>query len=176
MTIFRNRRAEALEERLIDERHDHNVQMQLVLKLQAERIADMQSLHTTMEYEAMRERTELKSAHAAELNRVIEENQRLKDDLDRFRLLLTPALQTVELPKEREAREAAAPEPASEVFQGTPFQRLAKQVIAEQEKAAKTGSRKYVKPADAPLPQGESHGVSSEGRIDASLGGASKPA
>lgn len=121
----------------------------------------------------LRQIDDLKKGYAAQVSYVIEENQRLKDDLDRFRLLLTPALQTVELPKEREAREAAAPEPVEEIFTGTPFQRMAKKFLAEQEKSA---SKRFVKPADAPLPQGESHGSTSEGRVDASLGGKSKPA
>lgn len=38
---------------------------------------------------------ELKSAHAAELNRVIEERDRLRDDLDRTRLFLNPGLANV---------------------------------------------------------------------------------
>jgi hypothetical protein len=166
MWSFRNRRAEAAEENC-----------RVITKMFMERIADIQSLHNIIEYEALRERTELKKAHAEELSRAITEIQRLKDDLDRFRLLLTPALQTVELPKEREAREATQ-EPKGEVaFTGTPFQRLAKQVIAEQEAAAKAKkSTRYVKPAEAPLPQGESHGSTSEGRVDAPLGGTGKPA
>ena len=176
ISIFRNRRAEWLERELQWQQERHQSEMNIKECEHEKHLFDVQSLNQTIQYESMRERVELKKAHAEELFRVIEENQRLKDDLDRFRLLLTPALQTVELPKEREAREAAAPEPKVDEFAGTPFQRMAKQYIAEQEKSAKTGSRKFVKPADAPLPQGESHGVSSERRVDASLGGKGEPA
>ena len=184
MTIFRNRRAERAEAlledtknelfQMIDEIRSENwASGNRLIDAHREHVRAMELLHAVIEGDAMRERIETKNAHAAELNRVIEENQRLKDDLDRFRLLLTPALQSVELPKEREVREAATPEPREEVITGTPFQRMAKKFLAEQEKAA---SKRYVKPADAPLAQGESHGVSSEGRVDAPLGGASKPA
>lgn len=173
MKIFRNRRAEWLERELQWQQERHQAELNIKECDQAKHLADVQSLNQTLQYEAMRERVELKKAHAEELSRVIEENQRLKDDLDRFRLLLTPALQSVELPKEREAREATTPEPREEVFQGTPFQRMAKKFLAEQEKSS---GKRYVRPADAPLAQGESHGSTSEGRVDASLGGKGKPA
>ena len=174
--LFRSRHSLWLEDQLQQQQLRHIENLRFVRSSHESELARVESLNQTIQFEAMRERVELKKAHAEELFRVIEENQRLKDDLDRFRLLLTPALQTVELPKEREAREAAAPEPKVDEFAGTPFQRMAKQYIAEQEKSAKTGSRKFVKPADAPLPQGESHGVSSERRVDASLGGKGEPA
>lgn len=166
--IFRNARAEQLEERLIDERHEHHVQVQLILKLYADRVTSIENLHTTIEYEAMRERVELKKAHADELNHAIEECQKLRDDNERLRLLVTPALQNVELPKER-----SAPQPPSkEVFTGTPWQRILQREIAAQDR---TAAAKFVKPADAPL-EGESNGSTSERRVDAPLSGESKPA
>ena len=132
-------------------------------------IEAIQNLHLTIEFESMRERTDLKKAHAEELNRVIEENQKLKDDVDRFRLLLTPALQNVELPKER----TAPPSPSAETVTGTPWQRTLKRELANQTENPKL---RRAMEAAAKAAQGESHGSSSEGRVDASLGGESKPA
>jgi hypothetical protein len=184
--IFRNQRAELLEQQLIDERNDNHARILLILKLQSERNTERQALeerlmeshrlhvgslelmHSIMEHESMRERVELKKAHADELNRVIEENQKLRDDNERLRLLVTPALQTVELPKER----SAPPPPSSEVFTGTPWQRVLQREIAAQDRAA---AARHTKPADAPL-EGESHGSSSEGRNPAPLSGESKSA
>lgn len=156
--IFRNARAEAAEDAC-----------RTITRMYTEQIAAIERLHLTMEYEAMRERTELKSAHAAELNRVIEENQKLRDDMDRLRLLITPALQNVELPKERSA---TPPPPRTETLIGTPWQRVLQREIAAQERAAVA---KHTIPAETPL-EGESHGSSSERRVDAPLGGESKPA
>lgn len=131
-------------------------------------VAAIEALNLQLQFEAMRERTELKKAHAEELNRVIEENQKLRDDIDRIRLLLTPALQNVELPKER----SASPPPMTPVFTGTPWQRVQQREMAKQDAVA---AAKHTKPAEAPL-GGESHGSSSERRVDAPLGGESKPA
>lgn len=173
--IFRNARAEAAEaanQRLVEMWKESACRQidstaQLVDAHKAH-VAAIEALNLQLQFEAMRERTELKKAHADELNRVIEENQKLRDDIDRLRLLVTPALQNVELPKER----SSAPPPPSETFTGTPWQRVLQREIAAQDRAA---AAKHTKPAGAPL-EGESHGSSSEGRVDASLGGESKPA
>jgi len=182
LTIFRNRRAEFAEALL--EHTDHQFRQQLeqlktehwavINKLcvahDAHR-ASIEALHVSMEYEAMRERADLKKAHAEELNRVIDENQKLKDDMDRLRLLLTPALQSVELPKER----TATPSPKEETLTGTPWQRVLKRETAMQTENPKL-RRAMEAAAKTAADKGESHGSSSEGRNDASLGGESKPA
>jgi len=129
-------------------------------------VAAIEGLNLQLQYEAMRERVELKKAHAEELNHVIEENQKLRDDMDRLRLLVTPALQNVELPKER----SAPPPPRTDVFVGTPWQRIQAREMQKQDEAA---TRKHVRPADYPL-EGEPNGSSSEGRVDAPLGRESK--
>lgn len=173
--IFRNTRAELAEantERIVGlwkeqvcRQVDAEVRLFEANKMHA---TALDALNLQLQYEAMRERVELKKAHADELNRAIEECQKLRDDNERLRLLVTPALQNVELPKER-----SAPQPPSkEVFTGTPWQRILQREIAAQDR---TAAAKFVKPADAPL-EGESHGSTSERRVDASLSGESKPA
>lgn len=166
--IFRNKRAEWLERELQWQQDRHQAEMNIAECAHQKHLADVQSLNLVIQYEAMRERIELKKAHADELNHVIEENQKRRDDNERLRLLVTPALQNVELPKER----SAPPPPSKEVFTGTPWQRVLQREIAAQDRAA---AAKHTKPADAPL-EGESHGSSSEGRVDAPLGGEGKPA
>jgi hypothetical protein len=166
--LFRNRRVEWFEDEFAWMIRRHTAEILRLADQHEKEIERVQALHTTLEYEAMRERVELKNAHAAELKRVIEENQKLRDDMDRLRLLVTPALQNVELPKER-----SAPQPPNEDTPvGTPWMRVRRQAIAEQEEAAK---RRLVKPVAAPL-EGDPNGVSSERRVDAPLGGESKPA
>lgn len=117
----------------------------------------------------LRQVEDLKKSYASQLSYVIEENQKLKDDMDRLRLLLTPALQNVELPKERST---LPPAPDFETVTGTPWDRIRAREIAADEARWK---KRHVKPV-ATAPEGESNGVFSEGRNDASLGGASKTA
>lgn len=163
--LFRNQRAEWLEQEISWMIQRHATEMLRLDNQHEKEIERVQALHTTLEYEAMRERVELKTAHATELNRVIEENQRLRDDMDRLRLLVTPALQNVELPKER-----TGPPPPSDVPVGTPWQRFQQREVARQEEA---WARKHAKPVAAPL-EGDPNGISSERRVDAPLGGESK--
>jgi len=157
ISFFRNRRAERAEALLEETKDEFYQQLEqinaehwaMINKLcdahDAHR-ASIEVLHVSMEYEAMRERTELKKAHASELSRVITESEKLKDDMDRLRLLVTPALQNVELPKER----TGPPSFDKEVISGTPWQRILHREIAAQEKAA---APKYVNVADKP-PEG----------------------
>lgn len=73
--------------------------------------------------------TELKNAHAQQVSYVIQENAKLRDDLDRTRLFLTPALQSVQL-----RQDDSQPPPPSEVPTGTPWQRvLARELKAQEE-------------------------------------------
>lgn len=200
ITIFRNREAEILREeiRRLTETHSHdrarfhdyndqwvkrleemhqrqldgiNCDYQEVQRLHERLLAESNAALIELRYEALRERTELKKAHAEELNRVIEDNQKLKDDMDRLRLLLTPALQNVELPKER----TAPPSPSNATVTGTPWQRVLKREAELQEENPRL-RRAFDAVAKQAAAKGESHGSTSEGRVDASLGGESKPA
>lgn len=163
--LFRNRAAERIVELWKAEVSRNVDAMAALIRAHENHVAAIEALNLQLQYEAMRERVELKTAHAAELNRVIEENQRLRDDMDRLRLLVTPALQNVELPKER-----TGPPPPSDVPVGTPWQRFQQREVARQEEA---WARKHAKPVAAPL-EGDPNGISSERRVDAPLGGESK--
>jgi len=101
--------------------------------------------------------TELKKAHAETLSHVIEENHVLRDEAQRIRLYLTPALQSVQL----ESDKSAPPAPSQETYTGTPWQRILAREIAKQEKAV---AARYTQP----VAKGESDDNGSEGRIDAS--------
>lgn len=101
-----------------------------------------------------KELARMESAHVAETKRVIQENQKLRDELERTRLLLTPALQSVTLRHEQDNE--SPPKPLEDVYRGTPFQRLRAQMIAEQEATAAT-VKNYTKPVGAPV-KGEHHG------------------
>ena len=114
----------------------------------------------------LREIEDLKKAHAIELNRAIEDNARLREEAERIRLYLTPALQSVQLEPDR----SAPPLPA-EVPTGTPWMRILKREIARQEAEA---AARVTKPAEAPV-KGESNGNAGEGRIEAPLSESSKP-
>ena len=165
--LFRNRAAERIVELWKADVCRNVDAMAALVKAHENHVAAIEALNLQLQYEAMRERVELKTAHAAELARVITESEKLRDDMDRLRLLITPALQGVELPKER-----TAPQPPSDIPTGTPWQRVQKREILKQEQ---DWARKHTKPAAAPL-EGESNGISSERRVDAPLGGESKPA
>ena len=67
-----------------------------------------------------REIEELKKTHAEERERDISQIQRLQDERQRTRILLTPGLQAVSLPHEHED----SPPPASEEPTGTPWMRV----------------------------------------------------
>ena len=95
----------------------------------------------------------MKSAYAEEIKRVIQDNQKLRDDLDRTRLLLTPALQSVTLKSEQDSSPPPTPSP---IEGGTPWMRFRARAIAEQEATAAT-VKNYTKPVDAPV-KGEHHG------------------
>lgn len=106
-----------------------------------EDIIRLQSMH-------MAELERMESAHVAETRRVIQENQKLRDELERTRLLLNPALQSVTLKSEQDS--SAPPKPNLETPTGTPWQRYLKSEIARQEAEAST-RKNYVKPAEAPV-------------------------
>jgi hypothetical protein len=110
-----------------------------------------------------KEITDLKKAHADELNRAIEESARLRDEAQRIRLYLTPALQNVQL----EPDKSAPPVPSVATYTGTPWQRILAREIAKQEKEV---AARFTKPVE-----GESDGISSEGRVSTPLGEQSKP-
>lgn len=103
----------------------------------------------------------LKKAHAIELAHAITEADRYRDEAQRLRLYLTPALQNVQLDPDR----SAPPSPAQDVDTGTPWMRILRKAQREQEEEA---ARKFTKPADAPV-KGESNGNDGERRNATSL-------
>jgi hypothetical protein len=107
---------------------------------------------------------DLKTAHAAERNHVIEENQKLLDELTKVRYVEKPALQSIKIGEDN-----TPPPTPSEIPQGTPWQRVQRKYALEQEAEA---ARKYVKPAEAPVPgvEGAPDGSVREGRVEAPLG------
>lgn len=124
-------------------------------------ISRLESLHLDAEVQAMTTLAAVNKAHAAELSRVIEENARLRDDLERVRLYLTPALQSVSLPKEE--RDATPPTPSG--YAGTPWQRIIQREMESwntRAKAADAPGTSPEKPAEA------AHGNAGERRNDAS--------
>jgi hypothetical protein len=162
--IFKSR-LQILKEQLYAQTSRSQEEIARVISLHEQELVRVESLNQTLQYEAMRERAELKKAHAVELNRVIEENQKLRDDIDRTRLLLNPALQSVELPKER----TEPPKPEN-VPTGTPWQRIQAEHamrLAREEKDR--AERKGTIPVLVPAPvEGDSNGSARVGRNEAS--------
>lgn len=133
------------------------------LKMQAN--ADVRDLRADHEKEIAR----LEKAHGEHLRYVIEENQKLRDDLDRTRLLLNPALQSVELPRER----TEPPKPTEESEIGTPWQRLQRRhahEMMELDKAERAKTSVPILVPVAPAVEGENNGSVREGRVEAPLG------
>lgn len=163
--FFRNRHVDWLErEHLASEVRHEAIRLETQEKHEKE-LARLESLNQTIQYEAMRELAETKKTHAAELFRVIEENQRLREDAKRLQLLVIPALKNIEL----EPDKTPPPSPSEAVFAGTPWQRVLAREIAAQEKAARD---KFTRPMPA---EGATDGSSREGRDEAPLGEPRKP-
>lgn len=120
----------------------------------------------TLREDFAQELQRLEKAHAEHLRYVIEENQKLRDDLDRTRLLLNPALQSVELPKER----TEPPKPTAESEIGTPWQRLQRRHALNMIELEKAERAKVNVVPVAPAVEGEHDGSVREGRIEAPLG------
>jgi|GEM_PF-2739184 len=169
--LFRNRRAEAAEanaERIValwKEQVCRQIEMEARL-VEAHRVhvAAIEALNLQLQYESMRERTELKKAHADELKRVIEEKQKLWDELTKVRYVETPALRQVQVNTTEDS--APPPSPKLETPVGTPWQRVQRFYAEQQEAAART---RFTKPAEAPV-KGETNGNDGEGRDSAPLG------
>lgn len=89
-----------------------------------------------------KEITELKKAHADELSRAIEECARLREEAQRIRLYLTPALQNVQL----EPDKSAPPAPSPETYTGTPWQRILQKALHEQEEKV---AQRFTQPVPA---------------------------
>ena len=87
----------------------------------------------------------IKTAHADELNRAIQENNRAWGEADRLRQYLLPGMPVAD--RNPQANEPAAVEAAEP--HGTPFQRLLRKSYLEQEAAAKAEAEK--KPATPPV-------------------------
>ncbi len=97
--------------------------------------------------------TDLKNAHVVELNRAIEECARLREEAQRIRLYLTPALQNVQL----EPDKSAPPAPSQETYTGTPWQRILQKALREQEEKV---AQRYTQPVDAAEKEAESSNAS----------------
>ena len=97
--------------------------------------------------------TELKKAHAEILSHVIEENHVLRDEAQRIRLYLTPALQSVSV----EPDKSAPPAPSQETYTGTPWQRILQKALREQEEKV---AQRYTQPVDAAEKETESSNAS----------------
>jgi hypothetical protein len=110
----------------------------------------------------------LEKARGEQLLYVIEDNQKLRDDLDRIRLLLTPALQSVELAKER----TEPPKPTEDTFLGTPWQRTQQQWAWKLRKEREEAERQKKAAANIPAPavKGDEDGSTRSGRNEAPLG------
>lgn len=166
--IFRSHHTVYLEEQLEHEQIRHAWDLSELKRKHLEEIARIESFNLDARCEAMQRLADTKKAHVEELNRAIEENARLRDEVHRVRLYLTPGLQTISTEPDR----STPPSPAPDSYAGTPWQRILRRGIEEQEK---TAAAHLVKPADAPV-KGESNGNEREGRIEAPLGESSAPA
>ena len=83
---------------------------------------------------------DLKSAHAEAWKHVIEDNQRLQDLCERYRVALNPTIAKAS---------TEAPPAMPDEDTGTPWQRVLRKALKEQQEAA---SKVYIKPADSPVP------------------------
>jgi hypothetical protein len=111
---------------------------------------------------------DLKKTHAEQVLHAIEENRSLRDELERTRIVLTPALQSAVLPKERD--NLAPPSPPKEMIpRGTPWQRVQAQYFADLDAQDKLKSSRFVKPVDMPV-EGDKNGNVREGRVETPLG------
>ena len=96
---------------------------------------------------------DLKKTHTEEINRVIEENRILREELTKTRYLITPALQSVSL-----VPDSSLPSPSiGPEFVGTPWQRVLARELKAQEEAAKEEERRRSE-ANKIAPKGESDG------------------
>src|SRR5689334_8396384 len=95
--IFRSRHTIWLEQELLEMTARHAAAMLQMQKKHEEEISRIESLNQTIQFEAMRERTELKKAHAEELNRAIEEKRKMFDELTKVRYVEKPALAQVQI-------------------------------------------------------------------------------
>ena len=168
--IFRSHHVLWLEHELFEMVRRHMVAMLELENKHKEEIARIESLNQTIQFEAMRERTELKKAHAEELKRVIEEKQKLWDELTKVRYVENPALRQVQVNTAED--NTPPPSPKIDASVGTPWQRVQRHYADLEERAAKT---RFTKPAEAPV-EGEKHGDDGAGRNSAPLGEPSKVA
>jgi hypothetical protein len=94
-----------------------------------------------------RELEDLKKRHLEEMNRVITDNKSLREELERTRILLTPAIQNI---RPGVQPEEPAPQALGKEFVGTPWMRIQARIlreIEEQEKAQET-QRNLVRQAE----------------------------
>jgi len=105
---------------------------------------------------------EREKTHAEEMSRAITSNDRLRDELQRTRILLTPGIANVALPHEYDAQ---TPDESLNVFEvptGTPWMRLQAKYAKEQaEQEAKEKAAAALKTGAA---KGEVNGNAGEGR------------
>ena len=113
-----------------------------------------------------REIEELKKTHALEMERVITQNQRLQDELQRTRILLTPGLQAVSLPHEHDD----SPPPVSAEPTGTPWMRVRARELKRLDDEWRAQQEK-----NAAAAKGDANGSIRSGSNSPSLGEPSKP-
>jgi hypothetical protein len=121
----------ASEKQLASLRSEFEKQLAMVQSSSSERLADQRSLFTDRI-------AELKSSHASELNRVIDENRRLREENDRLQLYVIPRPKSGSPSRDDEEDSRTPPSPQEQIPAGTPWQRiLAREVELDAERYAR---------------------------------------
>jgi hypothetical protein len=117
---------------------------------------------------------DLKKAHAEELDRVITESDRLRGEIDRFRLYFAPGLPPIGQPI---GTTEEAPKPGQNgeevTYAGTPWMRILQSELAKQEADYRARRTRPVAPEKEPEKEA-SNGGPSEGRNETPLSEPSK--
>jgi hypothetical protein len=132
--FWKSRHSAYLESQILELRQDYEKQLAnlrcefeksqaTAQSLASERLADQRSLFT--------ERiAELKSSHASELNRVIDENRRLREENDRLQLYVIPRPKSGSPSRDEEEDSRTPPSPQVEqIPAGTPWQRILRREV-----------------------------------------------
>jgi hypothetical protein len=155
------------------EMHDqYESQIERLITMHEKQIVLLEAQLLDVKYEAMRELAETKKAHFETLQHVINEHEITRGELQRTLRILHPAMQSVEIPISPFDKVSQLPEEKPKkqtVPSGTPWQRV--QAFYKEHEAEYAFRSRY---ADKPA-EGETNGISSERRVDAPLGGESKP-
>jgi hypothetical protein len=152
-------------------RAEHDKQIERLVAMHEKQIVLLEAQLLDVKYEAMRELAETKKAHFETLQHVINEHEITRGELQRTLRILHPAMQSVEIPSSPFTKVSQLPEEKPEkklVPSGTPWQRV--QAFYKQHEDEFAFKSRY-----ATTSEGETNGISSERRVDAPLGGESKP-